>query len=94
MVENNRSRRNTNTNSRRRTPRGGGGRQMRPYLFGGLEWGDRDRDLPTDFNISLEEALFDPIRLGDVLGRNRSDRDEWDDNLSDSSIERYYTSFI
>lgn len=53
-------------------------------------WGERDRD-GAEWNIALEEALFDPIRLGDVLGRNRGDRDDnWDDNFSDTSMERYY----
>lgn len=56
-------------------------------------WGDRDRD-GADWNIALEEALFDPTRLGDVLGRNRNDRDEWEDTLSDSSIDRYLFFFL
>lgn len=57
----------------------------------GMLWGERDRE-GAEWNIALEEALFDPIRLGDVLGRNRSDRDmeDWDDHFSDSSIDRYY----
>lgn len=52
-------------------------------------WGERDRD-GAEWNIAaFEEAMFDPIRLGDVLGRNRNDRDDWDDTYSDSSIDRY-----
>lgn len=54
-------------------------------------WGERDRD-GAEWNIALD-PIFDPIRLGDVLGRNRNDRDEWDDNLSDTSMERYYNLF-
>jgi len=55
----------------------------------GVLWGERDRD-GAEWNISLEEALFDPIRLGDVLGRNRNDRDEWNVEFSDSSsLDRY-----
>lgn len=54
----------------------------------GMLWGERDRE-GGDWNIALEEALFDPIRLGDVLGRNRNDRDDWEDNFSDSSLDRY-----
>lgn len=53
----------------------------------GVLWGERDRD-GADWNIALEEALFDPIRLGDVLGRNRNNGDDnWDD-LSESSLDR------
>jgi len=55
----------------------------------GVLWGERDRD-GAEWNIALEEALFDPIRLGDVIGRNRDDRDEWDGELSDSTLDRYY----
>lgn len=57
----------------------------------GMIWGERDRE-GAEWNIALEEALFDPIRLGDVLGRNRNDREmeDWDDHFSDSSMDRYY----
>lgn len=58
----------------------------------GVLWGERDRD-GAEWNIALEDALFDPIRLGDVLGRNRNDREEWEDNLSDTSMDRYYNLF-
>lgn len=55
----------------------------------GLLWGERGRE-GAEWNIALEESLFDPIRLGDVLGRTRHDRrDGWDDNFSDSSLDRY-----
>lgn len=55
----------------------------------GVLWGERDRD-GAEWNISLDDVLFDPIRLGDVLGRNRNDRDEWNAEFSDSSsLERY-----
>jgi len=84
-VEANRSRRN---NARRRNHRN---QTMRQTL--GVLWGERDRD-GAEWNIALEEALFDPIRLGDVLGRNRDDRDEWDDELSDSTLDRYYNSLF
>jgi len=56
----------------------------------GMLWGDRDHREGVDWNISLEDTLFDPIRLGDVLGRNRNDRDDWDDDLSDNSLDRYF----
>lgn len=79
-MEPNRHRRN---NIRRRNNRQ---QSMRQRL--GVLWGERDRD-GAEWNIALEEALFDPIRLGDVLGRNRNDRDPWEDELSDSSIDRY-----
>ncbi|VVC33516.1 Zinc finger, RING-type,Zinc finger, RING/FYVE/PHD-type,Zinc finger, RING-type, conserved site [Cinara cedri] len=68
-------RRRNNRNSMRRTL--------------GVLWGERDRD-GAEWNIALEEALFDPIRLGDVLGRNRNAGDEWDDAMSDSSTDRFY----
>jgi len=83
-VEVNRSRRN---NARRRNHRN---QAMRGAL--GVLWGERDRD-GTDWNIALEEALIDPIRLGDIIGRNRDDRDEWDE-LSDSTLDRYYDSLF
>ncbi|XP_050538435.1 uncharacterized protein LOC126903903 isoform X2 [Daktulosphaira vitifoliae] len=76
--------RNRRTNNRRRNR----GQSVRRTL--NMLWGERSRE-GADWNIALEEALFDPIRLGDVLGsRNRNDRDEteWDDNLSDSSLDR------
>jgi len=53
----------------------------------GVLWGERDRD-GAEWNIALEEALFDPIRLGDAIGRNRDDRE--DDVWSDSDLDRYY----
>jgi len=56
----------------------------------GMLWGDRDREGGADWNLTLEDTLFDPIRLGDVLGRNRNDRDDWDDDLSDNSLDRYF----
>ncbi|XP_015370531.1 PREDICTED: E3 ubiquitin-protein ligase RNF8-B-like isoform X2 [Diuraphis noxia] len=77
---NSRSRRN---NARRRHHRN---QTMRQTL--GVLWGERDRD-GAEWNIALEEALFDPIRLGDVIGRNRDDRDEWEDELSDSTLDSY-----
>lgn len=61
----------------------------------GMLWGENNRE-GAEWNISLEEALFDPIHLGDVLGRDRNDRnnrddgwDDWEDVLSDSSLDRY-----
>jgi E3 ubiquitin-protein ligase RNF8 len=84
-VEANRSRRNY---ARRRSNRS---QSMRQTL--GALWGERDRD-GAEWNIALEEALFDPIRLGDVIGRNRDDRDDWDDELSDSTLDRYYNPFF
>lgn len=75
--------RNRRNNIRRRNNRQQSMRQRLDVL-----WGERDRD-GVDWNISLEEALFDPIRLGDVLGRNRNDRDLWEEELSDSSLDRY-----
>ncbi|XP_022183446.1 E3 ubiquitin-protein ligase rnf8-B isoform X2 [Myzus persicae] len=75
-----RSRRN---NARRRSHRN---HSMRQTL--GVLWGERDRE-GAEWNIALEEALFDPVRLGDVLGRNRDDRDEWDDELSDTTLDSY-----
>ncbi|XP_001943872.1 probable E3 ubiquitin-protein ligase makorin-2 isoform X1 [Acyrthosiphon pisum] len=85
-VEVNRSRRN---NARRRNHRN---QSMRRTL--GVLWGERDRD-GAEWNIALEEALFDPIRLGDVIGRNRDDRDDWDDELSDSTLDslEYFCSY-
>ncbi|KAL4112377.1 hypothetical protein QTP88_016181 [Uroleucon formosanum] len=80
-VEVNRSRRN---NARRRNHR-----YLSTRRTLGVLWGERDRD-GAEWNIDLEEALFDPIRLGDVIGRNRDDRDDWDDELSDSTLDRYY----
>lgn len=79
-VETSRNRRN---NVRRRNNRQQSMRQRLDVL-----WGERDRD-GVDWNIALEDALFDPIRLGDVLGRNRNDRDLWEEELSDSSLDRY-----
>ncbi|KAL4112376.1 hypothetical protein QTP88_016181 [Uroleucon formosanum] len=78
-VEVNRSRRN---NARRRNHR-----YLSTRRTLGVLWGERDRD-GAEWNIDLEEALFDPIRLGDVIGRNRDDRDDWDDELSDSTLDR------
>jgi hypothetical protein len=78
-VEVNRNRRN---NARRRNHRN---QSMRRTL--GVLWGERDRD-GAEWNIALEEALFDPIRLGDAIGRNRDDRE--DDEWSDSDLDRYY----
>ncbi|KAL4112375.1 hypothetical protein QTP88_016181 [Uroleucon formosanum] len=75
----NRSRRN---NARRRNHR-----YLSTRRTLGVLWGERDRD-GAEWNIDLEEALFDPIRLGDVIGRNRDDRDDWDDELSDSTLDR------
>lgn len=83
-MEVNRNRRN---NGRRRNHRN---QSMRRTL--GVLWGERDRD-GAEWNIALEEALFDPVRLGDVIGTNRGDREEWeDDELSDSTLDRYYTA--
>ncbi|XP_025419044.1 LON peptidase N-terminal domain and RING finger protein 1-like isoform X4 [Sipha flava] len=83
-VETNRNRRNNTGRRNRRN------QSMRRTL--GVLWGERDRE-GADWNIALEETLFDPIRLGDVLGRNRNDRDidnDWDDNFSDGSFDRFY----
>ncbi|XP_026813916.1 uncharacterized protein LOC113554325 isoform X3 [Rhopalosiphum maidis] len=77
-VEVNRNRRN---NARRRNHRN---QSMRQTL--GVLWGERDRD-GAEWNIALEEALFDPIRLGDAIGRNRDDRE--DDVWSDSDLDSY-----
>lgn len=59
----------------------------------GVLWGERDRD-GAEWNIALEEALFDPIRLGDAIGRNGDDSPlhspDWNDELSDSTLDRYY----
>lgn len=77
--------RNRRNNARRRNRNQN--QSMRRTL--GVLWGERDRD-GAEWNIALEEALFDPIRLGDAIGRNRDDRDDWDDELSDSTLDRYY----
>jgi len=44
-----------------------------------------------DWNYSFDDTLFDPVHLGDVLGRNRYDREDgsWEDN-SDTSMDRYF----
>ncbi|KAL5239176.1 hypothetical protein ACI65C_006586 [Semiaphis heraclei] len=78
-VEVNRSRRN---NARRRNHRN---LTMRQTL--GVFWDERDRN-GAEWNIALEEPFFDTIRLGDVLGRNRDDRDEWDE-----MTDWYYNTF-
>ncbi|XP_050422235.1 E3 ubiquitin-protein ligase CHFR-like isoform X2 [Adelges cooleyi] len=82
-VERNNSRvnRNRRANNRRRNNRG---QSVRRTL--GMIWGDRGRE-GAEWNFA--DTLFDPIRLGDVLGRNRNEREdlEWDDNLSDSSMD-------
>lgn len=87
VVETNRNRR---SNVRRRNNRNNSTRRTI-----GVLWGERDRG-GADWNVALEEALFDPIRLGDVLGRNRNDRDmeDWDDNFSESSIDRYSITYL
>lgn len=79
--------RNRRANNRRRNNRG---QSVRRTL--GMIWGDRGRE-GAEWNFA--DTLFDPIRLGDVLGRNRNEREdlEWDDNLSDSSMDRYYNLY-
>lgn len=64
----------------------------------GMLWGENSRE-GGEWNISFQDALFDPINLGDVLSRERNDRndrnnrddgwDDWEDVLSDSSLDRY-----
>ncbi|KAF0767370.1 E3 ubiquitin-protein ligase rnf8-A-like isoform X1 [Aphis craccivora] len=76
--------RNRRNNARRRNRNQN--QSMRRTL--GVLWGERDRD-GAEWNIALEEALFDPIRLGDAIGRNRDDREDWDDELSDSTLDSY-----
>ncbi|KAL5239040.1 hypothetical protein ACI65C_006450 [Semiaphis heraclei] len=53
----------------------------------GVFWDERDRN-GAEWNIALEEPFFDTISLGDVLGRNRDDRDEWDE-----MTDWYYNTF-
>ncbi|KAL4153647.1 hypothetical protein QTP88_001480 [Uroleucon formosanum] len=83
-VEVNRSRIN---NARRRNHRNHSMRRT-------LDWDERDRD-SAEWNNALEEALFNPIRLGDLVFRNRDDMDDWDDELSDSTLnsDEYFCSY-
>ncbi|KAL4083934.1 hypothetical protein QTP88_029250 [Uroleucon formosanum] len=81
-VEVTRSRRN---NALRRNYRN---HSMRQTL--GVLWGERDQ-YGAEWNNDLEESLFNSIHLSDVIGRNRDDRDDWDDELSDNTLNRYYS---
>ncbi|KAL4083542.1 hypothetical protein QTP88_028863 [Uroleucon formosanum] len=76
-VDVNRSRRN---NAIRRNHRN----HSMPRTLGVL-WSERDGD-GAERNNALEEALFNPMRLSDAIGRNRDNKDDWDDELSDSSL--------
>ncbi|KAL4083551.1 hypothetical protein QTP88_028867 [Uroleucon formosanum] len=85
-VDVNRSRRN---NAIRRNHRN----HSMPRTLGVL-WSERDGD-GAERNNALEEALFNPMRLNDAIGRNRDNRDDWDDELSDSSLnnDEYFCSY-
>ncbi|XP_025208672.1 E3 ubiquitin-protein ligase RNF8-like isoform X2 [Melanaphis sacchari] len=72
--------RNRSNNRRRRNNRNN--QSMRSAL--GALWGERDRD-GAEWNIALEEALFDPIHLGGPTDR-RYEVEDWDD-LSDSTLD-------